>query len=91
MIDAEIEMGLVQIWAGNPAKFLRKLTREELSFIHKSAENYAQLAEDHAAENAKTFEEIEKDKKERKMWAQQSDDYDSQLGIIREKPTPSTH
>eukprot|EP00246_Nothoceros_aenigmaticus_P017578 TRINITY_DN8710_c0_g1_i1.p1 TRINITY_DN8710_c0_g1~~TRINITY_DN8710_c0_g1_i1.p1 ORF type:complete len:254 (+),score=53.75 TRINITY_DN8710_c0_g1_i1:131-892(+) len=78
-----------QIWAGNPAKFLRKLTGEELAFIHKSAENYSQLAEDHAQENAKTVEEIEKDKKLRKMWARQSDDYDSQLGIVREKP--STH
>jgi hypothetical protein len=35
---------------------------------------------------ARPFEEIEVDKLTRKKWAQQSDDYDSHLGIRREKP-----
>eukprot|EP00897_Mesotaenium_endlicherianum_P008414 jgi/Mesen1/7600/ME000395S06760 len=78
-----------QIWAGNPAKFLRNLSPEETSFIAKSADNYASLAVDHAAETAKTFEEIEADKKQRKEWAEQSDDYDSHLGIVRERPVPA--
>ncbi len=76
----------VQVWAGNPAKFLRHLTEEEHSFIALSATNYAALADIHAKENLKTFEEIEADKLTRKKWAQQSDDYDSHLGIRREKP-----
>ncbi|KAJ7554883.1 hypothetical protein O6H91_05G014200 [Diphasiastrum complanatum] len=76
-----------QIWAGNPARFLRELTEEEKVFILKSADNYSNLAEIHAKENAKSFEEIETEKLLRKKWAEQSDDYDSHLGIIREKPT----
>jgi len=75
-----------QIWAGNPARFLRNLTTEELSFIKVSADNYAGLGEIHAKENSKTFEEIEADKMQRRKWEQQSDDYDSHLGIIRSKP-----
>ena len=29
-----------QIWAGNPAKFLRELTEDEKNFISQSAVNY---------------------------------------------------
>ncbi|KAJ7561432.1 hypothetical protein O6H91_03G028400 [Diphasiastrum complanatum] len=75
-----------QIWAGNPARFLRNLTEEEKAFILKSADNYSSLAEVHAKENTKSFEEIETEKLLRKKWDQQSDDYDSHLGIVREKP-----
>ncbi|GBG58648.1 hypothetical protein CBR_g49 [Chara braunii] len=77
-----------QIWAGNPAKFLRNLTADESQFIAKSAESYAQLASIHAEECAKSFEEIEADKEARKKAAQQDDDYDSHIGIIR--PTTRT-
>lgn len=76
----------VQVWVGSPAKFLRHLTEEEQSFIAISAKSYAGLAEIHSKENCKTFEEIEVDKLTRKKWAQQSDDYDSHLGIRCEKP-----
>ena len=48
-----------QIWAGNPAKYLRDLDEEEADFIIQSAENYAALAAVHSAENSKTFEEVE--------------------------------
>ena len=48
-----------QIWAGNPAKYLRDLDADESSFILQSANNYAALAAVHAAENSKTPEEIE--------------------------------
>ncbi|KAL3700355.1 hypothetical protein R1sor_018377 [Riccia sorocarpa] len=74
-----------QVWAGNPAKFLRNLSAEERAFIGKSADNYAQLGVTHAAENAKSFSMIEADIELRKQIAQQSDDYDSHLGIVREK------
>lgn len=33
-----------EIWAGNPAKFLRKMRQEELDFIPISARNYVELA-----------------------------------------------
>jgi hypothetical protein len=75
----------VQVWVGSPAKFLQHLTEEEQSFIAISAKSYAGLAEIHSKENCKTFEEIEVDKLTHKNWAQQSDDYDSHLGIRREK------
>lgn len=43
-----------QIWAGQPARFLRAMTGDESAFIRKSAENYAVLAQQHAAENSKS-------------------------------------
>jgi len=55
-----------QIWAGNPARFLRDLTPEEKAFLSQSAGNYVSLAETHRAENAKTFEEVERDKQLRR-------------------------
>lgn len=36
-----------QIWAGNPAKFLRNMTEEEKAFIAISASNYVELAGDY--------------------------------------------
>ncbi|KAH7283397.1 hypothetical protein KP509_34G005500 [Ceratopteris richardii] len=74
-----------EVWAGNPAKLLRKLTEEEKAFFIKSAEDYMKLAETHAEENSKTFHEIEADKVRRKKWEQQNDDYDSHIGVFREK------
>lgn len=50
------------MWAGNPAKFLRNLTEEEIAFISQSAANYANLAQVHAAENAKSYDEVEFEK-----------------------------
>lgn len=36
-----------EIWAGNPAKFLRKLTEKEVDFIMISADNYVKLAQEY--------------------------------------------
>lgn len=47
-----------QIWAGNPAKFLRELKGDEGAFIPKSAENYSELAAAHAEANAKNFNDL---------------------------------
>lgn len=76
----------MQVWGGNPAKFLRKLTEEEIAFITQSAVNYTNLAQVHAAENAKSFEEIELEKVLRKKFARRDEDYDSMLGVVRETP-----
>lgn len=51
-----IESG--QIWAGSPAKLLRQLTSEEISFITSSASSYAELATLHLEENSKTFDQV---------------------------------
>ncbi|KAK6115326.1 hypothetical protein DH2020_007595 [Rehmannia glutinosa] len=75
-----------EVWAGNPAKFLRKLTDEEIAFISQSATNYINLAKVHAAENAKSFDEIELEKMLRKKFARRDEEYDSMIGVVRETP-----
>ncbi|KAK9670192.1 hypothetical protein RND81_13G184500 [Saponaria officinalis] len=75
-----------QVWGGNPAKFLRNLTEEEIAFITQSAANYTNLAQIHAAENAKSFDEIEFEKALRKKYANKDEEYDSMIGIVRETP-----
>ncbi|KAJ0231890.1 Gamma carbonic anhydrase 2 [Hirschfeldia incana] len=75
-----------EVWAGNPAKFMRKLSDEEIAYISKSAENYINLAHIHAVENSKSFEEIEVERALRRKYARKDEDYDSMLGIVRETP-----
>lgn len=36
-----------QVWAGNPARFIRDLKPDEKDFMHKSAEAYCALGEEH--------------------------------------------
>ena len=38
-----------ELWAGKPAKFLRKITNEEKKFIKKSADRYYLLSQDYLA------------------------------------------
>ncbi|KAG9139701.1 hypothetical protein Leryth_023288 [Lithospermum erythrorhizon] len=77
-----------EVWGGNPAKFLRKLTKEEIAFILESASNYSNLAQAHAAENAKDLDVTEFEKVLRKKSASRYEeaDNDSMLGVIRETP-----
>ncbi|KAI4316832.1 hypothetical protein L6164_024772 [Bauhinia variegata] len=82
--DTRIPSG--EVWAGNPAKFLRKLTDEEIAFISQSATNYNNLAQVHAAENAKPFDEIEFEKALRKKFAHRDEEYDAMIGVVREIP-----
>ncbi|XP_019154728.1 PREDICTED: gamma carbonic anhydrase 1, mitochondrial-like [Ipomoea nil] len=72
-----------EVWGGNPAKFLRKLTEEEIAFISQSALNYSNLKQGHAAENAKSLDENEFEKVLRKK---KDEDNDSILGVVRETP-----
>ncbi|EFN58089.1 hypothetical protein CHLNCDRAFT_20587 [Chlorella variabilis] len=51
-----------EIWGGNPAVFLRKLKPEEGKFLPESANHYARLAAEHAAETTKSLEQIAADK-----------------------------
>lgn len=75
-----------QVWGGNPAKFLRNLTEEEIAFIAQSATNYINLARVHAGENDKSFDEIEFEKVLRKKFARKDEEYDSMIGVVRETP-----
>ena len=72
-----------QLWAGAPAKFMRDMTAEEKAFTATSAETYAEVGAVHAAENDKSFEELEYDKAARRMQRERDPDYDSHLGIER--------
>ncbi len=36
-----------ELWAGRPAKFMRKLTQEDVDFFPVSADNYARLAKEY--------------------------------------------
>ena len=54
-----------EVWAGSPARLLRQLEPEEAGFIAQAAADYAALAAVHAAENAKTTDEIQ-------VWARSS-------------------
>lgn len=75
-----------EVWGGNPAKFLRKLNDDEISFISVSASNYASLAQLHAAENAKDFDKVEFEKVLRKKSAGQDGEHDLKLGVVGEAP-----
>lgn len=72
-----------QIWAGSPAKFLRKLTEQESGFLKLSAENYHKLGVTHLAETSKTFDEIETEKANRKRDEERDEDYDGHVGCDR--------
>ncbi|KAF7093639.1 hypothetical protein CFC21_096043 [Triticum aestivum] len=75
-----------EVWGGNPAKFLRKLTDEEIAFIAESAANYSNLAKAHAVENAKPLEKIDFEKVLRKKVAHQDEEDDSMLSGTRVVP-----
>ncbi|KAG8383350.1 hypothetical protein BUALT_Bualt04G0003300 [Buddleja alternifolia] len=79
-----------EVWGGNPAKFLRKLTDDEIAFISQSAINYSNLAQAHAAENAKDLDGVEFEKVLRKKFAKQDEEYDSMLGVVRDTPPELT-
>ncbi|DBA03071.1 TPA: hypothetical protein N0F65_003318 [Lagenidium giganteum] len=56
-----------QLWSGVPARYLRNLTAEEKEFMKQCSLEYAELSQVHASECAKTFEEVEEDKKRFKI------------------------
>ncbi|KAL6346442.1 hypothetical protein AAG906_033238 [Vitis piasezkii] len=66
--DTRIPCG--EVWAGNPARFLRKLTEEEIAFISQSAINYSNLAQ----------------KVLRKKFAYHETDYAALVSVDRETP-----
>jgi carbonic anhydrase/acetyltransferase-like protein (isoleucine patch superfamily) len=71
-----------EVWAGSPAKMVRKVTKEDIESITTSAVDIAELAALHAGECAKDFEQLKadeeayKDKVERNPEYWQPTDYD---------------
>jgi hypothetical protein len=45
-------MNYIKLWAGNPAKYVRKLNEEELDWIKETAERTCKMAAIHAEEFA---------------------------------------
>ena len=54
VVQADTLVPAGQLWAGNPAKFLRDIKPEEKSFLPVSADVYSKLASEHATEASKT-------------------------------------
>jgi len=77
--DTRIPSG--EVWGGNPARFLRKLTDEEIAFFAQSASNYANLAQTHFTENTKGLDESEAEKLFRKKFSGQSNGYNGHVGV----------
>ncbi|KAI7743934.1 hypothetical protein M8C21_006811, partial [Ambrosia artemisiifolia] len=59
LVRQETRIPSGEVWGGNPAKFLRKLTDKEIAFIAESAANYKNLAEVHATKNAEPLDDTE--------------------------------
>ncbi|KAL2348546.1 hypothetical protein Fmac_002546 [Flemingia macrophylla] len=74
-----------EVWGGNPARFLRKLTEDEMTFFSQSALNYSNLAQAHDAENAKKLDETEFVKVLHKKSARHGEEY-AVLGGVQETP-----
>ncbi len=53
-----------QLWSGTPAAYVRDLTAEEIDIIKDSTVEMLELAEAHAFECEKTFEEMQLEKEE---------------------------
>jgi carbonic anhydrase/acetyltransferase-like protein (isoleucine patch superfamily) len=58
MVTENTRIPAGQIWAGNPAKFLRNLKGNEGAFIPKSADYYSELGAAHAGANTKSFHDL---------------------------------
>lgn len=57
-----------------------------MAFISQLAINYSNLSQVHAAENVKSFDEIEFEKVLGRKFAHRDEDYDLMLGVVRETP-----
>ncbi|KAF8049648.1 hypothetical protein N665_2159s0002 [Sinapis alba] len=70
-----------EVWGGNPAKFLRKVTDKERAFFSSSAVDYSNLARVHASENTKNLDETDFKKLLSKKNARDAE-YDSLLNDL---------
>ncbi|URD90683.1 bacterial transferase hexapeptide domain containing protein [Musa troglodytarum] len=61
-------------------------SQKKRAFISQSATDYCNLAQAHAVENAKPFDEVEFEKVLRKKFARRDEENDSMLGVVREVP-----
>lgn len=81
-LDVGTEVPAGELWVGAPAVFVRKLSADEVSALVKETQDTVVLAEAHAAENGKTFDQIEAERLREELMRDRSNDYHSHLGIV---------
>lgn len=69
-----------QLWTGSPAKFLRNLTPDEMSYIRSTAADYVALWQVYAEQEAKTPDDVEADEEKRI--------YKIEIGVKEADPIP---
>eukprot|EP01025_Chloroclados_australasicus_P040522 TRINITY_DN4236_c1_g1_i2.p2 TRINITY_DN4236_c1_g1~~TRINITY_DN4236_c1_g1_i2.p2 ORF type:complete len:280 (+),score=39.46 TRINITY_DN4236_c1_g1_i2:286-1125(+) len=79
--NTEVPSG--QVWAGCPARYFRDLTEGEGLFLSHSAQNYANLAMQHAEENTKVFLAVLDDDRKVEDASNRDPNFDLELGIKR--------
>jgi len=57
-----------ELWSGTPAKFVRKLTQQEIEALSKRAEDIYALAKKHDEEHSKTPQELNEERIQREEW-----------------------
>lgn len=61
VVGAGVSVPAGQLWTGSPARFLRALTPDEVKYLRAMAAELAALGLQHAAQGAKSVEELEAD------------------------------
>lgn len=64
-----------EVWSGSPAKFLRKVTKEDIEYIQSHSADMSSLALLHAGENEKDYKQIAKDVEEYEDKLYRDEDY----------------
>lgn len=64
-----------EVWSGSPAKFARKVTKEDVELIQSHSSDMSSLALLHSGENEKDYEAIAKDQEEYDDKLYRADDY----------------
>eukprot|EP00184_Porphyridium_aerugineum_P007518 CAMPEP_0184695620 /NCGR_PEP_ID=MMETSP0313-20130426/3200_1 /TAXON_ID=2792 /ORGANISM="Porphyridium aerugineum, Strain SAG 1380-2" /LENGTH=302 /DNA_ID=CAMNT_0027154117 /DNA_START=56 /DNA_END=964 /DNA_ORIENTATION=+ len=83
MVTPNTKVGEMELWEGSPAKFVRKVTAQELDErLFKVSELYLNIAVGHAEENVKTWQEIEGQKLRFKIRSERTEDHASHVGTL---------
>lgn len=61
VVPAGTVVGSGQLWTGNPGRFLRTLSAEEMSYMRTTALEYGKLSEQHQEQSLKGVEQLEED------------------------------
>mmetsp|Transcript_2360 Transcript_2360/g.6396 ORF Transcript_2360/g.6396 Transcript_2360/m.6396 type:complete len:282 (+) Transcript_2360:38-883(+) len=87
VVPPQTRIPSAQIWAGNPAKFLRNVSEAEVDSVAQEAEEISKLAEDHALEHSKDPFDLACDRDEREFHNNRDQQYESSWGFLDKNPT----